>query len=146
MVADFGTLQRCKNDWWRMVREMAFTTKHSGNRSRKLGLWTARLRIKKPCSTKSWKLPKPSPQNPRFCSGRRLLLHTRDHSVADGLNYIATWMPLLSNDGKKLLPLNGEERRKFEGWEKFSFRSYSTVRQILLPENDIKVASFEAIY
>ena len=49
---------------------------------------------------------------------KHILLHTRDHSVADGLNYIATWNAamLLSNDLQEAFAAKMEKRdAKFEG-------------------------------
>jgi enoyl-CoA hydratase len=104
MVADLGTLQRLpKIIGEGKVREMAYTgRKVYGMESEKIGLVNDSLPTKEELMhhvTKiAGEIAQKSPLSIR--GSKHILLHARDHSVAEGLNYMATWNAgmLVSND------------------------------------------------
>jgi enoyl-CoA hydratase len=104
MVADLGTLQRLPkliSDG--MAREMAYTGRNvEGVEAEKIGIVNRTFVDKETMLGEVMKLATMIAQkSPLSIRGtKHILLHTRDHSVADGLNYMATWNAamLLSND------------------------------------------------
>ncbi|MDJ0840429.1 MAG: crotonase/enoyl-CoA hydratase family protein [Acidobacteriota bacterium] len=116
MTADVGTLQRLPHligDG--IMRELAYTGRNfSGEEARKIGFvnrtypdkdallagvmeTAARIAGKSPLAVRGIK---------------EMILYTRDHSVADGLNYIATWNAamLVSNDLQEALSAAAQKR------------------------------------
>jgi enoyl-CoA hydratase len=104
MVADLGTLQRLpKLIGEGKMREMAYTGRNvTGIEAEKIGLVNDSLGNKDDLLKHVTEIAKIIAQkSPLSIRGsKHILLHTRDHSVADGLNYIATWNAamLMSND------------------------------------------------
>ncbi len=104
MVADLGTLQRVpKLIGDGMAREMAYTGRHvEGKEAEKIGLVNRVFENKDSMLLEVKKIAEAIAQkSPLSIRGtKHILLHTRDHSVADGLNYMATWNAamLLSSD------------------------------------------------
>lgn len=104
MVADLGTLQRLpKLIGDGLVREMAYTGRNvDGREAEKIGIVNRSFTDKQTMMEEVMKLAAMiAAKSPVSIRGtKHILLHTRDHSVADGLNYMATWNAamLLSND------------------------------------------------
>ncbi len=104
MVADLGTLQRLpKLIGDGLVREMAYTGRNvDGKEAEKINLVNRAFPDKSTMMEEVFKLAAIiASKSPLSIRGtKHILLHTRDHSVADGLNYMATWNAgmLLSND------------------------------------------------
>lgn len=104
MVADLGTLQRLpKLIGDGLVREMAYTGRNvDGKEAEKIGIVNRVFPDKNTMIEEVFKLAATiASKSPMSIRGtKHILLHTRDHSVADGLNYMATWNAamLLSND------------------------------------------------
>lgn len=104
MVADLGTLQRLpKIIGEGMVREMAYTGKNVlANEAEKVGLVNKTFETKNMMIEYVMEIAKQiASKSPLSVRGtKHILLHSRDHSVADGLNYMATWNAgmLISND------------------------------------------------
>ena len=104
MVADLGTLQRLPkliSDG--MAREMAYTGRNVyGAEAEKIGMVNRTFADKETMLAEVMKIAEMIAQkSPVSIRGtKHILLHTRDHSVADGLNYMATWNAamLLSTD------------------------------------------------
>ena len=104
MVADFGTLQRLPHlisDG--LTRELAFTGRHlSAEEAQRAGLVNRVFADKTELLEEVLKLARQiGEKSPLSIRGiKRNLLFARDHSVADSLEYIATWNAgmLLSND------------------------------------------------
>lgn len=104
MVADLGTLQRLPKligEGW--VREMAYTGRNvEGKEAEKIGIVNRTFDDKTTMMEEVFKLAATiAAKSPVSIRGtKHILLHTRDHSVTDGLNYMATWNAamLLSND------------------------------------------------
>ena len=116
MVADVGTLQRLP----RLVgegiaRELAYTGRRlEAEEARHIGLvnrvfetrealWTGVLEIATTIAAKS----------PLSIRGTKEMLHyARDHTVADGLNYIATWNAamLMSQDLTEAMTANAAKK------------------------------------
>lgn len=122
MVADLGTLQRLpKLIGEGMVREMAFTGRNvAGTEAEKIGIVNRSFTDKETMLTEVMNIAETiAAKSPVSIRGtKHILLHTRDHSVADGLNYIATWNAamLLSNDLQEAFAAKMEKREaKFEG-------------------------------
>lgn len=122
MVADLGTLQRLpKLIGEGMVREMAFTGKNvAGTEAEKIGIVNRSFTDKETMLNEVMKIAETiAAKSPVSIRGtKHILLHTRDHSVADGLNYIATWNAamLLSNDLQEAFAAKMEKREpEFEG-------------------------------
>ncbi len=95
MVADLGTLQRLpKLIHAGIVREMAYTGRNVlGDEAEKIGLVNRAFADKESMLIEVMKIAETIAQkSPLSIRGtKHILNHTRDHSVADGLNYIATW-------------------------------------------------------
>jgi enoyl-CoA hydratase len=122
MVADLGTLQRLpKLIGEGMVREMAYTGRNvAGKEAEKIGIVNRSFMDKETMLNEVMKIAETiAAKSPVSVRGtKHILLHTRDHSVADGLNYIATWNAamLLSNDLQEAFTAKMEKREaKFEG-------------------------------
>jgi enoyl-CoA hydratase len=122
MVADLGTLQRLpKLIGEGMVREMAFTGRNvAGKEAEKIGIVNRSFADKETMLDEVMKMAETiAAKSPVSVRGtKHILLHTRDHSVADGLNYIATWNAamLLSNDLQEAFTAKMEKREAtFEG-------------------------------
>lgn len=104
MVADLGTLQRLpKLIGEGMVREMAYTGRNvTGPEAYEIRLVNRSFADKATMMDEVRKLATTiAAKSPLSIRGtKEMLLYTRDHSVADGLKYIATWNAamLLSND------------------------------------------------
>jgi enoyl-CoA hydratase len=104
MVADLGTLQRLpKIIPAGIARELAYTGRNMmGNEAQKVGLanhsYTEYDTMMTEVHHVARTIAKKSPLSIR--GTKQILNHTRDHSVADGLDYIATWNAamLMSND------------------------------------------------
>lgn len=121
MVADLGTLQRLpKIIASGIAREMAFTGRNVGGKeAEKIALAntcfadkTAMLEYVEKIATL---IASHSPLSVR--GTKEMLNYTRDHSVADGLNYIATWNAamIISADLKEAMQAKMEKRNpKFE--------------------------------
>lgn len=104
MVADLGTLQRLpKIIGSGIVREMAYTGRNvSGKEAEKIGLVNNSYESKDIMLEKVMEMAKLiASKSPLSIRGtKQILLHSRDHSVADGLEYMAVWNAgmLLSDD------------------------------------------------
>lgn len=104
MVADVGTLQRLpKLIGDGMVRELAYTgRKVLADEARVIGLvnrvWDTREAMQAGVRELATMIAAKSPLSIR--GTKEMLSYARDHSVADGLNYVATWNAamLMSND------------------------------------------------
>eukprot|EP01137_Pigoraptor_chileana_P032473 Opistho-2@21891 len=95
MVADLGTLQRLpKLIGDGLVREMAYTGRNvEGKEAEKIGIVNRTFTDKETMLAEVMKLAATIAQkSPVAIRGtKHILLHSRDNSVADGLNYMATW-------------------------------------------------------
>ncbi len=95
MTADVGTLQRLpKIIPEAMARELAYTGRNmSADEARELGfinrVYEDREALLEGVRTMALTIAAKSPLAVR--GTKEMLLYTRDHSVRDGLNYIATW-------------------------------------------------------
>ena len=104
ITADVGTLQRLPHLIPQgVVRELAFTGRSfSGNEAQSLGLVNNCYGDKKTMMTEVRKIAKQiASKSPLAIRGvKEMLTYSRDHSVASGLNYVATWNSamLLSSD------------------------------------------------
>ncbi|MEM7345048.1 MAG: crotonase/enoyl-CoA hydratase family protein [Chloroflexota bacterium] len=104
MVADLGTLQRLpKIIGDGMAREMAYTgRKVFGPEAKEIGLTNRSYADKETMMAEVTELAALiASKSPLSIRGtKEIVRYTRDHSVADGLNYIATWNAamLLSDD------------------------------------------------
>ena len=104
MTADVGTLQRLpKLIGDGMVRELAYTgRKLLADEARTIGLvnrvWDTREALQAGVRELAATIAAKSPLAIR--GTKEMLTYARDHSVADGLNYVATWNAamLMSND------------------------------------------------
>ena len=122
MVADLGTLQRLpKLIGDGLVREMAYTGRNvEGKEAQNIGIVNRSFTDKNMMMEKVMKIAENIAQkSPLAIRGtKHILLHTRDHSVADGLNYMATWNAamLLSADLQEAFEAKMMKREsKFEG-------------------------------
>jgi enoyl-CoA hydratase len=122
MVADLGTLQRLpKLIGDGLVREMAYTGRNvGGQEAEKIGIVNRSYSDKTTMMAEVMKIAEMIAQkSPLSIRGtKHILLHTRDHSVADGLNYMATWNAamLLSADLQEAFEAKmGRREGKFEG-------------------------------
>jgi enoyl-CoA hydratase len=122
MVADLGTLQRLpKLIGDGLVREMAYTGRNvDGKEAEKIGIVNRSFTDKNTMMEEVMKIAQTIAQkSPISIRGtKHILLHTRDHSVADGLNYMATWNAamLLSADLQEAFEAKMTKREsKFEG-------------------------------
>ncbi len=95
MVADIGTLQRLpKLIPEGMMRELAFTGRNIyGPESEKIGLVNRTFSDRTTLLAEVTKIAETiASKSPLSIRGtKHILLHSRDHTVADGLQYIATW-------------------------------------------------------
>ncbi len=104
MVADLGTLQRLpKIIPPGIVRELAYTGRNvSGKEAERIGLTNRSFPDAETMLTEVMKIAQNiSAKSPLSIRGTKAILnHSRDHSVADGLDYMATWNAamLLSDD------------------------------------------------
>lgn len=116
MVADLGTLQRLpKLIGDGLVREMAYTGRNvDGKEAEKIGIVNRSFTDKETMLAEVMKIAETiASKSPLSIRGtKHVLLHTRDHSVADGLNYMATWNAamLLSNDLQEAFSAKMEKR------------------------------------
>ncbi|WP_259016854.1 crotonase/enoyl-CoA hydratase family protein [Emticicia fluvialis] len=116
MVADLGTLQRLpKLIGEGRVREMAYTGRHVGGKeAEKIGIVNSAYNDKATMMEEVFKLAATiAARSPLSIRGtKHILLHTRDHTVADGLNYMATWNAamLLSNDLQEAFMAKSQKR------------------------------------
>jgi enoyl-CoA hydratase len=104
MVADLGTLQRLPkiiSDG--MAREMAYTGRNvGGHEAKAIGLvnfaYPSYEELMQNVMNIALNIASKSPLSIR--GTKQILLHTRDHSVAEGLEYMATWNAsmLISDD------------------------------------------------
>jgi enoyl-CoA hydratase len=122
MVADLGTLQRLpKLISEGMVREMAYTGRNvGGQEAERIGIVNRSFSDKYTMMAEVMKIAETIAQkSPLSIRGtKHILLHTRDHSVADGLNYMATWNAamLLSADLQEAFEAKmGKREGIFEG-------------------------------
>ena len=117
MVADLGTLQRLpKLIGDGLAREMAYTGRRvSGTEAQTIGLVNRTFVDKKRMLAEVMQLAATiAGKSPLSIRGtKEMLLYTRDHTVADGLHYVAAWNAamILSND------LNEAFMAKMEGRE-----------------------------
>ncbi len=117
MVADLGSLQRLPkliSDG--MVREMAYTgRKVLGPEAKACGLvnstYTDRDSLLKAVMEIAEQIASKSPLSIR--GSKEMIRYSRDHSVEDGLNYIATWNAamILSNDLNEAFMSTMEKRK-----------------------------------
>jgi enoyl-CoA hydratase len=104
MVADLGTLQRLpKIIPPGIAREMAYTGRNvSGREAERIGLTNRSFPDAETMQTEVKKIAQNiAAKSPLSIRGTKAILnHSRDHSVADGLDYMATWNAamLLSDD------------------------------------------------
>jgi enoyl-CoA hydratase len=104
MVADLGTLQRLpKIIGAGIVREMAYTGRNVfGKEAEKIGLVNNSFENKEKMMEKVMEIAKSiASKSPLSTRGtKQILLHSRDHSVAEGLEYMAVWNAamLMSDD------------------------------------------------
>jgi enoyl-CoA hydratase len=116
MTADVGTLQRLPKlipDG--MARELAYTgRKMSGEEAQKMGLVNRCFDNQETLMAGVMQIAQDIAQkSPLAMRGtKEMILYARDHSVADGLNYIATWNAamLLSDDLQEAMKANREKR------------------------------------
>jgi enoyl-CoA hydratase len=121
MVADLGTLQRLpKLISEGLVRELAYTGRHmDGSEAQRVGLVNRSFSDKATMVAEVMKIAEMiASKSPLSIRGtKHILLHTRDHSVPDGLSYMATWNAamLLSNDLTEAFMAQTQKRAsKFE--------------------------------
>ncbi|MES2732308.1 MAG: crotonase/enoyl-CoA hydratase family protein [Bacteroidota bacterium] len=121
MVADLGTLQRLpKIIGEGLVREMAYTArKVAGKEATAIGLVNRSFPDKDTMMTEVQQLAVSiAAKSPLSIRGtKEMLRYSRDHSVEDSLNYIATWNAamLLSNDLTESFQAKMQQREpKFE--------------------------------
>jgi enoyl-CoA hydratase len=121
MVADLGTLQRLpKIIPAGVAREMAFTGRNMmGDEAQRVGLanrsYTEYDTMLTEVHHVANSIAKKSPLSIR--GTKQILNHSRDHSVADGLEYMATWNAamLMSNDLMEAFEAKMQKREpKFE--------------------------------
>lgn len=104
MVADLGTLQRLpKIIAAGIVREMAYTGRNvTGQEAERIGLTNRSFPDAETMDAEVMKIAHSiATKSPLSIRGTKAILnHSRDHSVADGLEYMATWNAamLLSDD------------------------------------------------
>ncbi|MGK0290314.1 MAG: enoyl-CoA hydratase [bacterium] len=121
MTADVGTLQRLPHLIPNgIVKEMAYTGRNvNGEEAEKIGLVNKCFDDKETMMTEVMEIAKTiAAKSPISIRGtKEMLLYTRDHSVEDGLKYIATWNAamLLSKDLEEAFVAKTEGREpKFE--------------------------------
>ncbi len=116
MVADVGTLQRLPKlipDG--LVRELAYTGRDMlGGEAEEVGLVNACFDSKEALFAAVQKIAKTiAEKSPISIRGtKEMLVYARDHSVADGLNYVATWNAamILSEDVRETGKARAERR------------------------------------
>lgn len=116
MVADVGTLQRLPRLIGEgMTRELAYTgRKLEAEEARQLGLvnrvFGSLAELKAGVRTIAESIARKSPLAIR--GSKEILNYSRDHSIADGLNYVATWnaAALLSDDLGESMQAQKENR------------------------------------
>jgi delta(3,5)-delta(2,4)-dienoyl-CoA isomerase len=96
LAADIGTLQRlpkiCGNEG--MVRELAYTARNFyAEEAQKMGFVTRVFENKDEALKGSMELAQElAAKSPLAIVGtKRMITYTRDHSIQDGLDYVATW-------------------------------------------------------
>ena len=117
MTADVGTLQRLPHligDG--MMRELAYTgRKVTGKEAREIGLVNRDYEDQETLMTKVMKLAgQIATKSPLAIRGvKEMILYTRDHTVDDSLNYIATWNAsmLLSDDIRETMQAQVQKRK-----------------------------------
>ncbi|MGB8338088.1 MAG: crotonase/enoyl-CoA hydratase family protein [Burkholderiales bacterium] len=117
MTADVGTLQRLPKiipDG--IARELAYTgRKMPGDEAQKIGLVNRCFDNQETLMSGVIQIAQDIAQkSPLAMRGtKEMLLYSRDHSVADGLNYIATWNAamLISDDLQEAMKTNMEKRQ-----------------------------------
>jgi enoyl-CoA hydratase len=121
MVADLGTLQRLpKIIGEGKVREMAYTGRNlMGKEAEKIGLVNNSFENKEIMMENVLKIAEQiASKSPISIRGtKHILLHSRDHTVAQGLEYMATWNAamLISNDLMEAFAAKMQKREsKFE--------------------------------
>jgi enoyl-CoA hydratase len=121
MVADLGTLQRLPKlipDG--IAREMAYTGRNvAADEAQKMGLVNSVYETKEEMLEKVMQIATQiAAKSPLSIRGtKHILLHSRDNTVADGLNYMATWNAamLLSSDLEEAFEAKMKKREpKFE--------------------------------
>lgn len=122
LVADIGTLQRLpKIINSGIVAEMAYTgRKVMGTEAEKISLVNQSFPTREALLEKVMETAKMIASKSPLCirGTKEILLYTRDHSVADSLNYMTAWNAsmLLSNDLTEAFAATVEKREaKFEG-------------------------------
>lgn len=116
LVADIGTLQRLpKIIQYGHVAEMAYTgRKVMGQEAEKIGLANQSLSDQEAMMEKVMEVAKSIASKSPLCirGTKEILLYTRDHSVAESLNYMTAWNAsmLLSNDLMEAFQANMEKR------------------------------------
>lgn len=116
MTADVGTLQRLpKIVGEALTRELAYTGRNvSGEEAQEIRLvnrcYATREELAAGVAAIAASIAAKSPLAVRGC--KEMITYARDHSVADGLNYIATWNAamLLSRDLDEALAAGREKR------------------------------------
>lgn len=116
MTADVGTLQRLpKLVGEGMARELAYTgRKFTAEEARDMRLvnrvFESREALYAGVQEIAASIAAKSPLSVRGC--KEMITYARDHSVADGLNYIATWNAamLMSNDLQEAMTANMSKR------------------------------------
>lgn len=95
MAADVGTLQRLPHVMPAgLVRELAYTGRRMGaEEARSCGLVNATFATREAMEARCMELARQiADKSPVALAGtKEMLTYARDHSVTDGLNYIATW-------------------------------------------------------
>jgi enoyl-CoA hydratase len=116
MTADVGTLQRLpKIVGEALTRELAYTGRNvNGEEAQEIRLvnrcYATRGELTAGVASIAANIAAKSPLAVRGC--KEMITYARDHSVADGLNYIATWNAamLLSKDLEEALAAGKEKR------------------------------------
>ncbi len=117
MTADVGTLQRLpKLIHPAVVRELAYTGRNvDAVEAERIGLINRRFDSREALSAGVAEMAAAiAAKSPLSIRGtKEMLNYARDHSVADGLNYIATWNAgmLMSADLKEAMMANMEKRK-----------------------------------
>ncbi len=117
ITADVGTLQRLPHligDG--IMRELAYTGRHVGaEEAQRIGLvnqvFADRETLLEETTTMAEQIANKSPLAIRGI--KEMILYTRDHGVADSLNYVATWNAamLLSHDMEEIYAASAEKRQ-----------------------------------
>lgn len=109
LTADVGTLQRLPHLMPQgVVRELTFTGDRMGTeRAAQYGLWNDVSETREALMTRVMEVARAiAARAPLAMAGsKEMLNYTRDHSVADGLNYVATWNAamLLNSDVQRAM-------------------------------------------